>query len=182
MPAEEVVNPQEVKLGNPYIDVISATLTPLDERPMFSKTLELRRCEDPAKVFIQVGPMRYEVLADNLVDLVNRAFPYAARNVKDVFGGKFEIRAMRDATGEALRRAFHALHRLSGTLPARVTGPLDLIAEAVGVSPAALAHDPRVFGCALEVDAMSEVIVIDHGPQGFPFSVTIIVVDEAEAT
>lgn len=182
MSSEEVVNLAEVTLGNPFIEVSSATIAPVNERSLHPRSLELRRCLDPTRVYVQIGPMRYEVNAEQLVDLVNRAFPYAASQVKDVFMGRFEIRATREAAGEAVRRAFHALHRLCGAVPKRITTALDLAAEVSGVNVIILAERPEIFGCELNVDAMAETIVIDYGAGGFPFTVTIYIVDDAAAT
>jgi len=179
MPADEVVDPGEVRMGFPVVPVMSTTIAPLDERALQDQTLEIRRCANPANCYVQVGPMRYEVLADQLVSAVIKAFPFSSDQVRDSMRGQFEITATIEVLDEAVRRAFHGLiGYTNGIMPKRITGPLDLLAVASGRTAQDIAETLEVLGCVVVIDALAEAIVVDYGSYGFPFSVTVRVVAE----
>jgi hypothetical protein len=179
MPADEMVDPREVIMGHPAVPLIAATIAPFEERALDDRTVEIRRIADSAHCYIQVGPMRYVVLADHLVAAVIKAFPFSSDQVRDSMKGKFEISATVDALDEAVRRAFHALvGYTNGLLPKRMTGPLDLLSIATGLPAAEIAEKLEAHGCEVVVDVMAASIVIDYGARGYPFSVTVHVVAE----
>ena len=177
MPADEMVDDhidmQKVTMGHPVVNLYGAEISPLDERPT-QQGVELRRSPDAEFCYIQVGPMRYTVHTQQFVEAVNLAFPFETKQVKDSHTGKFEILTDLDAIFEATQRAFHALTKYAaGAIPRRIIGPLDLIAAATGTAPEEIAARGEAFGCMVGVDPLAETMVIDYGPTGYPFSVTI---------
>ena len=174
MPADEVVTESEaIIMGYPVVVVHSVGIAPIDERPL-TQGLEIRRADVAELCYLQIGPMRYTVTADELVKAVNLAFPFEAQRVKDARRGKFELLTELDAVFEATQRAFQSLTEYAaGIIPQRITGPLDLIAAATGTSPDVIAETGRAFGCEVVVDPLAESLRIDYGASGYPFEVVI---------
>lgn len=178
MSADEVVDGDRVDLtqvtmGHPVVKIYAATISPMNERPL-EQGVEMRRSPDAEFAHLQVGPIRYTVHTQQFVEAVNLAFPFETKQVRDAWRGRFEILTDADTIFEATQRAFATLTKYAaGMIPRRIIGPLDLIATATNTSPEEIAAHGAAFGCEAVIDPLAEVVVIDYGATGYPFSVTV---------